>query len=110
MMEYRGYRGVVVYDDEAGLLHGEVVDTRDVITFQGSSVSEVQQAFRDSVDEYLTICSERGRSPDRPYSGRIALRLPSQVHRAAATAARTERKSLNAWLTELIGREVNTYP
>lgn len=82
MMEYRGYRGVVVYDDEAGLLHGEVVDTRDVITFQGSSVSEVQQAFRDSVDEYLTICSERGRSPDRPYSGRIALRLPSQVHRA----------------------------
>ena len=110
MMEYRGRRGVVIFDDEAGLLHGEVVDTRDVITFQGSSVSEVRQAFRDSVDEYLTICSERGREPDRPYSGRIALRLPSQVHRAAAAAARTERKSLNAWLTELIGREVKTYP
>ena len=109
-MEYRGYRGVVTFDDEAGLLHGEVVDTRDVITFQGSSVSEVHQAFKDSVDEYLTICSERGRDPDRPYSGRIALRLPSQVHRAAVAAARTERKSLNAWLTELVAREVRTDP
>lgn len=107
-MEYRGYRGVVTFDSEADLLHGEVVDTRDVITFQGSSVSEVNQAFRDSVDEYLTICSERGRDPDRPYSGRIALRLPSQVHRAVAAAARTERKSLNAWLTELVAREVRT--
>lgn len=110
MIKYRGYRGVVIFDDEAGLLHGEVVDTRDVITFQGSSVSEVQQAFRDSVDEYLAICSERGREPDRPYSGRIALRLPPRVHRAAAAAARTERKSLNAWLTELVGRAVRTDP
>ena len=110
MLEYRGYRGVVTFDDEAGLLHGEVVDTRDVITFQGSSVSDVQQAFKDSVDEYLAICSERGREPDRPYSGRIALRLPPRVHRAAAAAARTERKSLNGWLTELVGREVRTDP
>ncbi len=110
MLEHRGYRGVVIFDDEAGLLHGEVVDTRDVITFQGSSVSEVQQAFRDSVDEYLAICSERGREPDRPYSGRIALRLPPRVHRAAAAAARTERKSLNAWLSELVVTAVRTDP
>ena len=107
-MQHRGYRGVVVFDDEAGLLHGEVVDTRDVITFQGSSVAEIQQEFRDSVDEYLAVCSERGRQPDRPYSGRIALRLPTRVHREAAVAARTEGKSLNAWLAEVIGRELRT--
>ena len=101
-MQYRGYRGVVVFDDDAGLLHGEVVDTRDVITFQGSSVSEVRQAFIDSVEEYLAVCSERGRQPDRPYSGRIALRLPPKVHRAAAAEARTEGMSLNAWLAGIV--------
>lgn len=63
VMEYRGYRGVVVFDDEVGLLHGEVVDTRDVITFQGGLVSEVRKAFEDSVSEYLAICSERGWPP-----------------------------------------------
>ena len=65
-MEYRGYRGVVQHDGPAGLLHGEVAGIRDVITYQGRSASEVRQAFKDSVDEYLAICSERGREPDRP--------------------------------------------
>ena len=66
MMAYRGYRAAVTFDDAAGVFHGEVVDTRDVITFQGESVPELSQAFADSVDEYLTVCSERGRAPDKP--------------------------------------------
>ena len=70
MMEHRGYRAVVTFDDEVGVLHGEVVDTRDVITFQGRSVAELRCAFRDSVDEYLKVCAERGRTPDKPLSGR----------------------------------------
>ncbi len=65
-MEYRGYRGVVHHDGPAGLLYGEVAGIRDVITYQGRLASEVRQAFKDSVDEYLAICSERGREPDRP--------------------------------------------
>ena len=109
MMQHRGYRAVVVFDDDAGLLHGEVVDTRDVITFQGSSIAEVRQAFADSVDEYLAVCSERGRQPDRPFSGRIPLRLSPKVHRAAAAAAKTEGKSLNGWLAETVGRALGTH-
>ena len=65
-MWYRGYEGVVTFDEGAGLIHGEVAGSRDVITFQGGSVVELQQAFRDSVDEYLAICSEKGREPDLP--------------------------------------------
>ena len=60
MMEYKGYIGKVELDDDAGILHGEVVNTRDVITFQGRTVEEVRQAFRDSVDDYLAFCAERG--------------------------------------------------
>ena len=65
-MEYNGYHAVVTFDDEVGILHGEVIDTRDVITFQGKSADEMRPAFRDSVDEYLTICAERDREPDNP--------------------------------------------
>ena len=68
-MEYNGYHAVVTFDEEVGLLHGEVIDTRDVITFQGKSVDELEQAFRGSVEEYLKICEERGRVPDKPFSG-----------------------------------------
>ena len=55
MMEYKGYVGKVEFDDEAGIFHGEVINTRDVITFQGASAAELKKAFRDwsrSVSSY----------------------------------------------------------
>jgi predicted HicB family RNase H-like nuclease len=64
MLKYKGYTGHVEFDDEAGLFHGEVLDLRDVITFQGKSVEELEQAFRDSIDDYLAFCKERDEEPD----------------------------------------------
>ena len=104
MMQYRGYRAAVTFDDSAGVFHGEVVDTRDVITFEGDSVEQLQKEFEFSIDDYLAVCAERGREPDRPYSGKIPLRVPPQVHRAAAAAAKSEGKTLNAWLAETVER------
>ena len=66
MIEYKGYRGEAVFDHEAGVFHGEVIGTRDVITFQGKSAAETESAFRDSIDEYLNFCAERGRPADPP--------------------------------------------
>lgn len=67
MMKYKGYVGHVKFDDETDLFHGEVVNIRDVITFQGESVDEISQAFRKSVDEYLDWCKERNKTPDKPF-------------------------------------------
>ena len=102
MMEYKGYRAAVTYDDEAGALHGEVVGTRDVITVEGTSVEQLQKEFRFSIDDYLAVCAERGRQPDKPFSGKIPLRVPPEVHRAAAAAAKSVGKSPNAWLNEAV--------
>ena len=66
MMEYRGYRATVAFDDDAGLFHGEVAGTRDVITFAGESARDLQREFAASVDSYLAFCGERGRAPDEP--------------------------------------------
>ena len=59
-MEYKDYVGSVEFDDEAGVFYGEVINTRDVITFQGESVEELRTALRESVDDYLAFCAERG--------------------------------------------------
>lgn len=107
MMEHKGYRAKVTFDDEVEIFHGEVIDTLDVITFQGVSVEELRDAFRGSVDEYLKVCAEMGRSPDKPFSGRIPLRVAPNVHRAATAAAKAEGKSLNAWISETVERTAN---
>lgn len=97
-MKYKGYHGQVIYDEDAKLFHGEVVGLRDVITFQGISVDELEQAFKDSVDEYLDFCKELGRAPEKPFSGKLILRLPPEIHERAAYQAKCDGVSLNTWL------------
>lgn len=100
MLNYKGYHGKVEFDEEAGLFHGEVVDLRDVITFQGKSVEELEQSFRDSVDDYLDFCHQRDEEPDKPFTGRLTLRLPTEVHRKVYVQANKEGKSLNEFISE----------
>ena len=104
MMSYKGYTGHVEFDDEAGIFHGEVLDLRDVITFQGKSVDELEQAFKDSIDNYLEFCRERQEEPDKPFSGRLMLRLPPELHRKVYTSSKREGKSLNQWIAERLER------
>jgi predicted HicB family RNase H-like nuclease len=99
-MEYKGYIGVVEFDDEAGVFHGEVINTRDVITFEGASVRELKKAFRDSVDDYLAFCAQRGEQPDKPYSGQFVTRISPELHRELNLAASHRGMSLNAWVAE----------
>lgn len=106
MIEYKGYIGKVEFDDEADLFHGEVINLRDVITFQGQSVQELRQAFQESIDDYLAFCAERGEEPEKPFSGTFTLRIPPELHRDVALQAKMVNKSLNSWVTELLATNV----
>jgi len=105
-MEYKGYVARVEYDDEAQLFHGQVLNLRDVITFQGRSVAELRKALRASVKDYLEFCAARGEEPEKPFSGKVLLRLTPEIHRAAVVAAAQRRRSLNAWASEVIERAI----
>ena len=100
MFEYKGYVGTVEADE--GAFVGRVTGLRDVITFEGAAYAEVEQAFRDSIDDYLAFCAERGEQPDRPYSGKIPLRVDPETHRRAAVRAQAEGVSLNQWIAKRI--------
>ena len=95
MLEYKGYIGTIEAED--GVFFGRVAGLRDVITFEGTTFVEVERDFRDSIDDYLAFCAERGEPPDRPYSGKIPLRVSPETHRRAATLAQAAGMSLNQW-------------
>jgi predicted HicB family RNase H-like nuclease len=102
MMTHKGYVGVAKIDAEAGLIRGRVINTRDVITFQGRSVEEARQAFVDSVEDYLEFCATRGEVPDKPYSGRLLVRIKPNLHKELAVLAARRGKSLNAYIDGLL--------
>lgn len=102
MMEYKGYTAKVVFDDVAHIFHGEVLDLNDVITFQGKSVDELEQAFHDSVDDYLEFCQERGEAPEKPFRGQFLVRISSKLHRAVTLKAAERNESVNTFVREVL--------
>ncbi|MCB0159287.1 MAG: type II toxin-antitoxin system HicB family antitoxin [Caldilineaceae bacterium] len=102
MMEYKGYIGSVQFDDDADIFHGEVINIRDVVTFQGTSVQEIRKAFQESVDDYLEFCAQRGEEPERPFSGKFTIRVSPELHRKVYVQAKLHDMSLNGWISEIL--------
>ena len=102
MMQYKDYLSRIEFDDEANIFHGEVINIRDVITFQGKSVDELRKAFEDSVEDYLAFCAERGEEPDKPFSGRFTVRLSPEQHRKVILAAEKAGKGIETWVEEAL--------
>ena len=101
-MTYQGYAARIEYSDEDGCFVGHVAGIRDVIGFHGEAVAELRAAFEEAVDDYLQTCAQLGRPPQRPYSGRLMLRIPPEVHAHAAMMAEARGKSLNQWAAEVL--------
>jgi predicted HicB family RNase H-like nuclease len=104
IMRHDGYVATIELDEEAGLFHGEVINIRDVLTFQGRTLDELKAAFADTISDYVEWCRERGKEPERPYSGNFTLRLSPELHRRIATAAAREGKSINAFIADALER------
>ena len=107
MMQYKGYTAKVEFDDEAEIFHGEVIGIKDVVTFQGKTARELKKVFRESVDDYLSFCKERGEDPDKPFTGKFVVRISPELHRKIYLSAKLSNESINAWLNENLDRVVN---
>lgn len=99
-MRYKGYSARIEYSDEDECFVGRVAGIRDILTFHGESVAEVRQAFEEALDFYLETCAKRGETPNKPYSGKLLLRVSPEVHAAVATAAKVSGQSINQWAAE----------
>ena len=96
-MTHKGYSARVEFDAEDRILVGHIVGIRDIVGFHGESVSELEAAFREAVDGYLAACKKLKQAPDKPYSGRVMLRLPPDLHARASAAAQVTGQSFNQW-------------
>ena len=102
LLPYKDYLATIELDPDAGLFHGEVINTRAVLTFQGRSIDELSAAFSETIADYEDWCRERGKEPERPYSGSFTLRMPPDLHRRVAEAAARSGKSLDGFIKDTL--------
>ena len=107
IMKYRGHVASIEYDEEDRIFVGHLAGIKDIVGFHGTTVDELENAFHESVDNYIAISEETGRLAQKPYSGKLMLRVSPDVHAAVATAAQVHGKSINQWASEVLDKAVN---
>ena len=106
-LKYKGYSGSVEYSPEDNCLFGKVLGLKGtLISYEGSSIDEIKQDFEEAIDCYLESCKERGIEPARPYSGRLVLRMPSDLHEDIAETARNIGTTINDFVLRSIRNEL----
>ena len=101
-MSYNGFAARVEFDAEDRIFVGHVAGIRDIVGFHGESVAELEAAFHEAVNDYIAACKKLGQTPDKPYSGRVMLRLPPEVHARASAAAQVQGLSFNQWAAQVL--------
>ncbi|MDD5059095.1 MAG: type II toxin-antitoxin system HicB family antitoxin [Sideroxydans sp.] len=101
-MSHKGYTARIEYDSEDRIFVGRIAGIRDIVSFHGTSVTALEKAFREAVDDYLAACEKLGQSPNKAASGKLMLRVPPEVHSAALVAAQVSGQSLNQWATKVL--------
>ena len=106
-MEYKGYVGSVEFSENDGVLFGKVQGIRSLISYEGTSVSELVADFHEAVDDYLSLCKEEGTKPEVGYKGSFNIRIGSERHKRAAIYAIAHNQTLNAFIAEAVDEKLD---
>ena len=87
-LEYKGYKGSVEYSKVDNCLFGKVQGlSKALILYEGQTLDELRKDFEEGIDDYLEGCRAEGVEPCKPYSGRLNLRMSSELHSLSRVAA-----------------------
>ena len=107
-LKYKGYSGTVEYSEEDNCLFGKIIGmNKNVITYEGKTVEELKADFEAGIDLYLESCKERGIKRQKPYSGSLNIRIPSEIHSQLALKAQQTGRSINAIIKDLLTSQQN---
>jgi predicted HicB family RNase H-like nuclease len=107
MLKYKDFYGSVEYSAADECFFGKIVGSADLVTFEGESVGNLKKAFKEAVEDYLVMCKEAGKEPQKSYRGSFNIRISPELHKEAAVVASREGISLNAFVERAIFDEVH---
>lgn len=106
-LRYKGYIGSVEYSEEDNCLYGKVLGmNKDLISYEGDTVADLKKDFEGAIDDYLASCKDRGVEPRKPFSGKLNLRMPSELHSRVAAMAANTGTTINDFINKAIAKEI----
>ena len=103
---YKDYLGSVHFNAEDEVFFGKIEGIDDLVSFEGSSVSELKKSFEDAVEDYIALCKETNKNSEKSYKGSFNVRIPSEMHKKAKRLAIMKGISLNQFVQHAVEEEV----
>lgn len=99
-MAYKGFSARIEFDGADGIFFGIIAGIRDRISFHGTTVKDLNDAFHEAVDDYIETCVKTGKKPQKPYSKELMLRVSPGTHANVALAAELGDKNITKWVED----------
>lgn len=106
-MEYKGYVGSVEFSEEDGLFFGKVMGIRALLSYEGSTATDLVEDFHAAVDDYLALCAADGTEPEKAYKGSFNVRVSPELHKKLAICAAAQQMSLNSFVEHALANSVS---
>lgn len=106
IMEYKGYIGSVEFSEEDELFYGKVLGIRSLISYEGENAKDLLNDFHNAVDEYLEMCAEENKTPEKAYKGSFNVRISPELHKRLVVCAMAHDMSLNGYIEEALEKAV----
>jgi len=108
-LEYKGYKGSVEYSKADNCLFGSVLGmSKDGISYEGNTLEELEQDFKDGIEDYIATCKAHGIEPRKPYSGKLMLRLTPVLHSKVASYAAQNGTTINAFINKVLENAIQS--
>jgi len=108
-IEYKGYIGVIEYSSEDRCFFGKLEMIDDLVTFEATSVDELEENFHTVVDEYIQTCKELNRDAQKTYKGVFNVRIDPELHKKIYKEALKAGVSLNAFVQNTLQKRVMSH-
>lgn len=102
LLEYNGYHATIEIDPNDKIFVGTVIGINDDLSFHGTTYSEIEEMFHQSIDNYLEVCQQIGKEPDKEYKGSFNVRITPEMHKNADIAAKSQGITLNQYVYNAI--------
>lgn len=107
-LSYKGFIGTVCFSEKEGILFGKVIGIEGLVNYEGYSVHELTESFREAVDDYIAYCQEQGIPLHKSYTGTLNIRISPETHSRLVVCARQQGISLNAFISRSLDATVNS--
>ena len=102
ILTHKEFIGSVHFSTDDRLFYGKIEGINDLITFEGSTVDELEQGFRMMVEEHIKDCLEEKVPAEKSYKGSLNVRLNPELHRKASRVAMLKNISLNQFIQKAV--------